>query len=450
MPMSSNTGAPAVRVENLGKRYRIGAFEKRNDTLRDVLVGIAQAPLRNLRKLRSLTHFESGVNDQADDIVWALRDVNFEVKKGEVVGIIGANGAGKSTLLKILSRITEPTTGEAEIRGRVSSLLEVGTGFHPELTGRENVYLNAAVLGMRKKEIDRKFEEIVDFSGVEKFIDTPVKRYSSGMSVRLAFAVAAHIEPEILIVDEVLAVGDAEFQKKCLGRMSQVAKEGRTVLFVSHNMFAVSTLCSKVLLLENGKQVFLGDVQEGVERYLHSGNITTGYADLALQTDHRSGPQNFAKLLSIETIDKNKETTTVFKMGAKFYVKVEFELSKVAEDIELVFYFINHRDIEFGVFSSKIEGFNSFKQGKQSVMVEISELYLMPGDYYIGVWINSNKQAQDDMIRKALKVEVLSDNNLTETVIDYSRYKDYHIFCKSHWQSATEDRVARIKNHVGK
>lgn len=439
----------ALRVRDLGKCYRIGVREEGYKTLRDALVGAVSAPVRNLGRLRSLTKFGTDNGDSpADDIIWALKDVSFDVKQGEVMGVIGANGAGKSTLLKILSRITEPTTGAVQIKGRVSSLLEVGTGFHPELTGRENVYLNAAVLGMRKKEIERKFDEIVDFSGVERFIDTPVKRYSSGMQVRLAFAVAAHLEPEVLIVDEVLAVGDAAFQKKCLGKMGEVAKEGRTVLFVSHNLFAVSTLCSKALLLEKGNQVFLGDVQQAVEKYLHSGNVATGYADLESQTAHRTGPQNFAKLLSVETMDKSQETTTVFKMGSKLFVKIEFELSKIAEDMELVFYFINHRDIEFGVFSSRIEGFNGFKLGKQTIIVEISELYLMPGDYYIGVWINSKKQAQDDMVRKALKVEVLSDINLTETPVDYSRYRDYHVFTRSRW--AAEDKPKLIVNHVEK
>ncbi|RME47458.1 MAG: ABC transporter ATP-binding protein, partial [Chloroflexi bacterium] len=241
----------AIRVEHLSKRYRIGQLHRPHDTLRD---SIADFGLRIADWLSRRANPKSKIqNSKSDDTIWALRDVSFEVKRGEVVGIIGRNGAGKSTLLKILSRITEPTSGRAEIHGRVGSLLEVGTGFHPELTGRENIYLNGAILGMRKREIDRKFDEIVAFAEIEKFIDTPVKRYSSGMYVRLAFAVAAHLEPEILLVDEVLAVGDAAFQKKCLGKMGDVAKEGRTVLFVSHNMAAITSLCQRAIWLEEGK-----------------------------------------------------------------------------------------------------------------------------------------------------------------------------------------------------
>ena len=239
----------AIKVENLSKRYRIGLKEETKDTFVGAMGSILKSPLSNLKRLKKLTQF-SNDNQDHDDIIWALKDVSFEVKRGEVIGIIGANGAGKSTLLKILAQITHPTSGRVELNGRVASLLEVGTGFHPELTGRENIYLNGTILGMTKKEIDRKLDEIIDFSGVEKFIDTPVKRYSSGMRVRLAFSVAAHLDPEILLIDEVLAVGDAEFQKKCLGKMDEVARGGRTVLFVSHNMGAIGQLCNKSILIQ--------------------------------------------------------------------------------------------------------------------------------------------------------------------------------------------------------
>lgn len=262
----------AIKVEKLGKRYRIGAKNGEIKNIREAALDIVKAPIRNFRRLKGLTNFKDGNPGEANDIIWALKDVSFEVKQGEVVGIIGRNGAGKSTLLKILTRITEPTEGSAEIRGRVSSLLEVGTGFHPELTGRENVYLNGAILGMRKWEIDKKFDEIVAFAEVEKFLDTPVKRYSSGMKVRLAFAVAAHLEPEVLLVDEVLAVGDMAFQKKCLGKMDEVAKAGRTVLFVSHNMGAIQRLCSKGLLLENGKIAKNGSAEDCIDYYLRNGS----------------------------------------------------------------------------------------------------------------------------------------------------------------------------------
>jgi lipopolysaccharide transport system ATP-binding protein len=257
----------AVRVEGLGKEYRLGFRQKSHTTLRDAVASTLSSSFG--RVSRSLRH---GVSNRSgsDETVWALSDVSFEVQSGEVLAIVGANGAGKSTLLKILSRITPPTTGYAQIRGRVGSLLEVGTGFHDELTGRENIYLNGAILGMRKKAIERRFDEIVDFSGVEKFIDTPVKHYSSGMRMRLAFSVAAHLEPEVLIIDEVLAVGDAAFQQKCLGKMEGVANEGRTVLFVSHNMPAVLRLCPEAILLRDGRIVMRGPSSLVVERYLNS------------------------------------------------------------------------------------------------------------------------------------------------------------------------------------
>jgi lipopolysaccharide transport system ATP-binding protein len=248
----------AIRVDGLGKQYRIGTAPAYG-TFRDALSSLTRLPARLRRSYGSAN---------GADQFWALKDVSFEVKRGEVVGIIGRNGAGKSTLLKILARITEPTEGGADIFGRVGSLLEVGTGFHPELTGRENIFLNGAILGMRRAEILRKFDEIVAFAEVEKFIDTPVKHYSSGMYMRLAFAVAAHLEPEVLIVDEVLAVGDAEFQKKCLGKMGEVAKQGRTVLFVSHNMHAVNSLCSRAIVLDRGNIVFDGPASHGVGHYL--------------------------------------------------------------------------------------------------------------------------------------------------------------------------------------
>ena len=252
-----------IRAENLGKRYTIGHLREPYKTLRESLVNAALAPVRRIRNFGRASH-------RATDTIWALRDATFEVREGEVLGVIGANGAGKSTLLKILTRITEPTAGRAEILGRVGSLLEVGTGFHPELTGRENVYLSGALLGMSRREIQRHFDEIVAFSGVERFIDTPIKRYSSGMKVRLGFAVAAHLQPEVLLIDEVLAVGDAEFQKRCLGKMSGIAESGRTILFVSHNMAAVSQLCSRVLWLQKGQTEAVGPADDIVRRYLLS------------------------------------------------------------------------------------------------------------------------------------------------------------------------------------
>ncbi|MGE5221507.1 MAG: polysaccharide ABC transporter ATP-binding protein, partial [Omnitrophica WOR_2 bacterium] len=257
----------AIRVENLGKQFTIGLAPERYRTLRDSLANAAAAPLHLARSLVRKNQRQPFAKNK----IWALRDVSFEIRQGQVLGVIGRNGAGKSTLLKILSRVTEPTEGYAEIYGRVGSLLEVGTGFHHELTGRENIYLNGAILGMKRAEIDRKFDEIVDFSEVEQFIDTPVKRYSSGMYLRLAFAVAAHLEPEILVVDEVLAVGDAEFQRKCMGKMSDVAQEGRTVLFVSHNMSAILRLTEETVVLDKGNLVYRAPTPQAIDYYMAAG-----------------------------------------------------------------------------------------------------------------------------------------------------------------------------------
>jgi lipopolysaccharide transport system ATP-binding protein len=257
----------AIRVDGISKKYKIGAPRKRFPTLRDSVANFFRAPFR-----------KDSVRREESDL-WALKDVSFEIRSGEVTGVIGRNGAGKSTLLKILARITMPTEGFAEIHGRVGSLLEVGTGFHPELTGRENVYLNGAILGMRRAEIDRKFDEIVSFAEVERFLETPVKHYSTGMFMRLAFSVAAHLEPEILLVDEVLAVGDAEFQKKCLGKMDGVARQGRTILFVSHNMPAVQSLCSRCVVLRGGRLQSASSVQDGIRLY-HADARDSGLEDI--------------------------------------------------------------------------------------------------------------------------------------------------------------------------
>ena len=263
----------AITVNALSKRYRIGAAQTkfRYGMFRDVFVDSLMAPIRYARSLRH-AFGQSSIEKCVKTIIWALKDVSFELEEGKVLGIVGRNGAGKSTLLKILSRVTEPTEGTVSVRGRVGSLLEVGTGFHPELTGRENIYMNGAILGMKRAEIDKKFDEMVDFSEVAQFIDTPVKRYSSGMYLRLAFAVAAHLEPEILVVDEVLAVGDAEFQRKCLGKMNDVAQQGRTVLFVSHNMSAILRLTQEAIVLKKGQLIKRAPTPEAVDYYLVLGS----------------------------------------------------------------------------------------------------------------------------------------------------------------------------------
>jgi lipopolysaccharide transport system ATP-binding protein len=292
---------PIITVEGLGKQYRIGVRRATSDTLRDTVAETFSAPLRMLRRRRA---------ERLDDsTVWALKDVSFEVYPGEVVGVIGRNGAGKSTLLKILSRITEPTEGRAELYGRVGSLLEVGTGFHPELTGRENIYLNGAMLGMKRAEIERKFDEIVAFAEIERFLETPVKRYSSGMYTRLAFAVAAHLEPEILLVDEVLAVGDAEFQAKCLGKMGEVARGGRTVIYVSHNLASMATLCPRAILFAEGRKRSEGPTVEVINRYIAGGADGGGEC---VWPDPRSAPGNEKiRIRAVRIVSGGKVTADV-------------------------------------------------------------------------------------------------------------------------------------------
>jgi lipopolysaccharide transport system ATP-binding protein len=322
----------AIKVDRLSKQYQIGLKAARHDTLRDHLVGAMSSLFQR-----------NGKSAERLDRFWALKDVSFDVQRGEAIGLIGRNGAGKSTFLKILSRITEPTSGFAEIRGRVASLLEVGTGFHGELTGRENIYLNGAILGMKHAEINRKFDEIVAFSEVEKFIDTPVKRYSSGMYVRLAFAVAAHLEPEILIVDEVLAVGDYEFQKKCLGKMDNVAKTGRTVLYVSHSMESIMRLCTRVILMENGKIARDGDPNDVVQDYLGRG--TTGTVSLFKQAVPAK-PNQDAWISRVELLDDSGVRRESFVTGEPMRFRISFELLHPCSYVEVGLALTNQKGVE--------------------------------------------------------------------------------------------------------
>ncbi len=314
-------GNLAIQLENLGKMYHIGHVKAPYRTLRETIIEACTAPARRIRQL--LRGTAAGAADLRERF-WALKDVSLEIKHGEVVGLIGRNGAGKSTLLKILSRITEPTTGIGRVYGRVGSLLEVGTGFHPELTGRENIYLNGAILGMQKSEIRRKFDQIVEFAEVEKFIDTPVKHYSSGMYLRLAFSVAAHLEPEILLVDEVLAVGDAGFQRKCMNRMQEVGQEGRTVIFVSHNMQAVTRLCDRAILLHEGKVYEDGPARQVVSNYLHSG---LGLTCLREWPDGNQAPGNEkVRLRAVRVKDEYGELASALDIRRPFYLEVEFDV----------------------------------------------------------------------------------------------------------------------------
>ncbi len=312
----------AIKVENLGKKYIINhQKENGSDTFREVIIENTKKIITTLSPFSKTSKNE---NQSLSEDFWALKNVNFEINKGDKVGIIGRNGAGKSTLLKVLSRITEPTTGKIHINGRIASLLEVGTGFHPELTGRENIFLNGAILGMSQKEIKEKFDEIVAFAEVEQFLDTPVKRYSSGMYVRLAFSVAAHLEPEILVVDEVLAVGDAAFQKKCLGKMDDVSKEGRTILFVSHNMAMISSLCDKGIMMERGELKFSGTIQQTVTEYFSANQASQGKIDY--QNEHYFPGDNEAKLLYVDIKNSTGEITSDVDIGEDVYISMKYEL----------------------------------------------------------------------------------------------------------------------------
>lgn len=384
----------AIRVDNLSKKYEIGVASRRYDSLRDQLV----------ESVKGLLHRNSRASADQHTL-WALKDVSFEVKEGEVIGIIGHNGSGKSTLLKILSRITKPTTGRAEIYGRVGSLLEVGTGFHPELTGRENIYLNGAILGMSKTEIERKFEEIVAFAEIEKFMDTPVKRYSSGMYVRLAFAVAAHLEPEILIVDEVLAVGDVGFQRKCLGKMHDVAGHGRTVLFVSHNMGAVKSLCNRCLLLGDGQILAEGPPEAVVAKYI------------AQYEEQR--PERYCERIAADQkvwfdsgegfflLPKDKDREITIACGDILTVEFGIEAPKPLSEVTVSITVLTDMEDKVISMSSKVQNISS-KQGHSrfwNVCCNMGRLPINAGTYFVSVWVGNGIR---DVARftKALTINV--------------------------------------------
>ena len=332
---------PIIHVESLSKAYQIGQIGT-GTISRDIERFWITKVLGKDDPFLKIGETNDRSIKGASDIVWSLRDINFEINQGEAVGIIGKNGAGKSTLLKLLSRVTSPTTGEIKVKGRIASLLEVGTGFHPELSGRENIYLNGAILGMRKKEITRKLDEIIEFSGVERYIDTPVKRYSSGMYVRLAFAVAAHLESEILIVDEVLAVGDAEFQKKCLGKMGEISKgQGRTVLFVSHNMGAIKNLCSKGILLENGQISYAGDVDNAIEKYLmNSNNAASKSWDLS-----QAPKSNSFALLGVKVLNQDGEISVNYLISHDILIEFTYQVLEDNQLFTLGFNLFNNHNI---------------------------------------------------------------------------------------------------------
>jgi lipopolysaccharide transport system ATP-binding protein len=379
----------AIRVENLSKFYRlgyVGASSINDDLQRFWQVNILGKPDPFLKLAQANARDTKG-----SDYVWALRDVNFDVQKGEVLGIIGKNGAGKSTLLKILAKVTGPTTGAIKINGRIASLLEVGTGFHPELTGRENIFLNGAVLGMRKAEIKAKFDEIVDFSGVERYIDTPVKRYSSGMYVRLAFAVAAHLEPDILIVDEVLAVGDAEFQKKCIGKIQNVSRnEGRTVLFVSHNMTSIADLCTKCLFMKQGQVLSYDTTSKIVGQYLQDNlNLLNEYNDLAIVPRDNNKYTQRAVLLSMEMEQDNY----FWKDNPEFHFTVQIKDKNITE---LEFGFAINGANGSRVFTYESEHAYPCHDGQiLAFKIKITDPILVPSRYYVSLGVRSHIETLD-------------------------------------------------------
>jgi len=395
----------AISVENLSKSYRLGQISTGTFT-HDLAIwwAMIRGKPNPLLKIGETDH-----GNRSGEELWALKDVSFTVEQGEVLGIIGRNGAGKSTLLKILSRVTAPTNGRIRVRGLVASLLEVGTGFHPELTGRENIYLNGTILGMTKQEVARKFDEIVDFAEVEKFIDTPVKRYSSGMYVRLAFAVAAHLEPEILVVDEVLAVGDAEFQKKCLGKMGDVAKQGRTVLFVSHNMAAVTSLCSRVIHLDMGSFINHGLPTEVVQHYL-SGNVNNASINLADRSD-RVG-NHLGCITGITITDKNATPIDTVISGQDVTVCVEYKVL-IGEAIENgVCILIFKTQLGQPLFSCSTRLFNEYLRltSLGRLFCRIPRFPLNQGNYYIDVMLKKGTDSRDilDSIENAMQISVIA------------------------------------------
>jgi len=423
-----------IKVENLSKSYRIGEqFGKKNEAkyrmLRDVVAETIKAPIRNLRSGAALGRTEE---------FWSLRDINFEVNEGDALAIVGANGAGKSTLLKILTRITTPTNGFVELRGRVGSLLEVGTGFHPELTGRENIFLNGSILGMTRSEIKSQFDRIVDFAGIEQFIETPVKRYSTGMKVRLGFAVAAHLDLEILLVDEVLAVGDAEFQRKCMGKMDEVAQSGRTVLFVSHNMAAVENLCKRAILLDHGRLLLDASSREVVSTYLTSLGTTTGSRDLTDPTIARVGI-GYAKFERIDLKNLSGRAVAKFGMGEGLHIHISLQAEQEIKGVFVNFIISDSRGDLITIIHGNDQGdtrFNLSAGERQFLDCRLPRLNLHPGSYAVSVEIRSVHRLKPlDYIERAVNFEIVPTD-----IFGTGKYpsKSQKIFLESEWSVAAD------------
>lgn len=391
-----------IKVERLSKKYIIGHQKQSYTTLRDAITKNIEYALGRLA-----TPFSKNQTDSSHEEFWALNDISFEIQQGDRVGIIGRNGAGKSTLLKILSRITEPNSGRVSIKGRVASLLEVGTGFHPELTGRENVYLNGAILGMSKAEISRKFDEIVAFSEIEKFLDTPVKRYSSGMYVRLAFAVAAHLEPEILIVDEVLSVGDAAFQKKCSSKIEDISKDGRTVLLVSHNMASISKLSDKVIWLDQGRLVDIGETEKIVQSY-HSAGATLEEGRVEFEDP---GSNNEAYIRAVQLTNGINEITSAFDVMSAVKVGIEIKCKRQFKDFRVGVRLERYDGLV--VFSTTSQDYDSidpfFAEGIHNVQLLIPGQLLAEGEYQLSIGLADMGSCHHDIRENLLSFRVVGD-----------------------------------------
>ena len=392
-----------IKVRNAGKAFRIGSKEQKQENLVNAILETLKKPFKNYRQILSLKKIDAA--SQEEDIFWANKNISFDLHKGEVLGIIGKNGSGKSTLLKILSRIMLPTEGRIEIEGRVASLLEVGTGFNPNLTGAENIYLNGTILGLSKKEIAERYDQIIEFSGIEKFIDTPVKRYSSGMKVRLAFAVAAHLEPDILIIDEVLAVGDAEFQKKCLGKMQEVtASQGRTILFVSHDMVAVKKLCTRALLLHKGSVIKEGTPDEVVEFYLKNDKLFS-VTNTYFNTDNRKGTGAFI-LTGIDFANAEKLPVTILETGMDRYIRLQYQVLEKGPNPVFNIIIRNNLQQEIINISSKeaYDGMIKLDEAGE-VRIHIAKLPLLPGIYAVDYNCKYDYSVTD-MVENALTIQV--------------------------------------------
>jgi lipopolysaccharide transport system ATP-binding protein len=398
----------AIKVENLSKIYRLGEIGT-GTISRDLERWWATKVLKKEDPFLKIGEANDRAHRGQSDIVYSLRNINFEIQQGEAVGIIGKNGAGKSTLLKILSRVTSPSTGFVKVKGRVVSLLEVGTGFHPELTGRENIYLNGAILGMRKTEINRKLEEIVDFSGVERYIDTPVKRYSSGMYVRLAFAVAAHLESEILIVDEVLAVGDVEFQKKCLGKMGEVSQsDGRTILFVSHNMVAIQNLCKKGMLLGNGEIEYMGEMYHVVNQYLET-NVRSKENEMIISLENSLRTKGFGIVIKKVWIENcNGEVVRKIEMGSGFSIKFQFISTQPLRNVLFGFGIEDNQGQRITSLNNEIAGGYIAPEISEGVAeLKLFSPNLMYGLYFVSISIVTNQSEWVDFIEQAINFEII-------------------------------------------